>query len=568
VTFEELEQRFEAAERERDAYKTLYLEMMERCRKLELGLLGQKSEHLPDTSQLSLDLLAMLLDDRQRAELEAVLARVDAEAEQQEIKAHTRKKPTGRMHIPDALPRVEIELLPPEVQRAGTENFERIGEETIETIERRPASLVVVRIVRPKFVAKERERDAATKVHVAAPVELPIAKGLAGPGMLADTIVKRWQDHQPLHRLESVYGREGLPLSRSTMCGWHAQLAELARPLVSAMRRDAFEQPYLCTDATGVLVQHPEKCRVGHFWVLVAPGRHVLFEYTPQHSSDAVDRVLAGYEGYLVCDAHAVYDHLYVTGNVVEVNCWAHARRYFFKALSSDPQRAKVALNLIGALFRIERTLAEAPRKQKESIRQDKSLPIVNAFFSWCDAEVSHVLDDTPISDGIRYARNQRVGLSRFLTDGRLPIRRVGRWRGDRRSRGVAVTDRFRVRRRCLSPRHGSVSSARSSNRTCGFPASGSPPYSRLRFRPVNAVHMRIEEAECPIEVLVGVLAVPRASPLVLLHQPPAHPSLGISRDRSIWLEHGTLVKVPAPASKDSIDLQDSLFRRVLEPAS
>ena len=188
------------------------------------------------------------------------------------------------------------------------------------------------------------------------------------------------------------------------------------------MRDDAFKQPYLCTDATGVLVQHPERCRTGHFWVLVAPGRHVLFEYTRDHSSDAVDEVLAGYKGFLVADAHVVYDHLYETGDVVEVNCWAHARRYFFKALTSDPERAKVALGFIGSLFRIERTIADAPRKKREKIRAKHSRHIVDAFFSWCDAEAPKVLDATPIADAVRYARNQRVGLAQFLEDGRLPI--------------------------------------------------------------------------------------------------------------------------------------------------
>ena len=66
--------------------------------------------------------------------------------------------------------------------------------------------------------------------------------------------------------------------------------------------------------------------------------------------------MLAGYKGYLVADAHSVYDHLYSTGDVVEVACWAHARRYFFKALSSDPERAERGLALIKGLFRVERT--------------------------------------------------------------------------------------------------------------------------------------------------------------------------------------------------------------------
>lgn len=87
------------------------------------------------------------------------------------------------------------------------------------------------------------------------------------------------------------------------------------------MRVDALKQPYLCVDAAGVLVQHKERCRTGHFWVLVATGRHVLFEFTRDHTSDAVDDVLAGYQGFLVADAHVIYDHLYAIGDVVEVNC-------------------------------------------------------------------------------------------------------------------------------------------------------------------------------------------------------------------------------------------------------
>lgn len=415
-----IEKRLDALERDVAHYKQLYLEALERCRKLELGLLASKSEHLPPSdSQLALSVLGMMLDDKAKSELEAALAHA---GDEQKIPEHVRRKPTGRKPIPEELPRVAIEILPPEVQRLGTDAFERIGEEVSETIERRPASLVVARVVRPKFVRKDRERDGATTVSIAEPPELPIPRGLAGPGMLADTIVKRWQDHLPLHRMEAIFAREGLDLARSTICGWHFELKNLVRPLLAAMREDAFKQAYLCTDATGVLVQHKEKCRTGHFWVLVAPGRHVLFEYTADHSSNAVDDVLAGYKGYLVADAHVVYDHLYRRGDLVEVNCWAHCRRYFFKALGSDPPRARIALDLIGALFRIERTIADSPRKKREAIRKKRSQPIVDSFLSWCDAEASKVLDDTPISDGIRYTRNQRVGLSRFLDDGRLPI--------------------------------------------------------------------------------------------------------------------------------------------------
>ncbi len=408
----------EAAHKQEE-YRKLYLLLLEENEKLKRGLNGKKAEKLPkNDAQLTLAILELLLGKGQAAKAS------ETEAEETEVQPHKRKKPTGRKPLPEHFPRIEIEVLPPEVRAEGIDSFTRIGEEISEVIEQRPAATVVVRIVRPKFVEKSKTDDENTVVHTAVPPELPIERGLAGPGMLADTVVKRWQDHLPLNRQSSMFGRGGLDLARSTICAWHMGLAELGEPVVDAMHEDALDQPYLCTDATGVLVQAKDECKNGHFWVLVAPELHVLFKFSKKHDSAAVDDLLAGYGGYVVADAHVVYDHLYLEngGSAVEVSCWAHTRRYFFKALASDPERARSGLAKIAALFRIERSIATAPRKKKERIRKEKSVPIVDLFFEWCDAESLSVLDHTPIAVAIRYARNQRDGLRRFLSDGRLPM--------------------------------------------------------------------------------------------------------------------------------------------------
>ena len=193
-------------------------------------------------------------------------------------------------------------------------------------------------------------------------------------------------------------------------------------PLLEAMWQDAFAAPYLCIDATGVLVQQKEKCRNAHFFVVASPERHVLFGYSPKHNAAAVDALLDGYQGTLVADAHAVYDHLYVDGKILEAGCWAHTRRYAFKSLGSDPLRARRALDLIGKLFALERALGSAAPEEKLRVRQREARPIIDEFEAWCDAEALLVLDQTPISKAIGYARNQRVALRRFLDDGRLPI--------------------------------------------------------------------------------------------------------------------------------------------------
>lgn len=414
---------------ERDEYRKLYLQTLELCRKLELGIVGSQRERSPADNQLTMSLLGMLLG---KGGGETPAAPPPAEPPT-EVAAHTRAKPTGRKPLPEKLPRVQIELLPPEVQLKGIDAFSRIGEDVTETVERRPASLVVVRVVKPKFVLKDRDRNAETQVLQAPPPELPIDRALAGPGLLADTIVRRWQDHLPLHRLERIYGREGLDLARSTMCGWHEALAALVKPLVDAMWADARGAPYLCTDATGVLVQAPKACRHGHFWVVIAPERHVLFAYTAKHDGAAVDSLLDGYQGYLVADAHAVFDHLYKRGTVIEVACWAHARRYWFKALDADPDRAQKALALIGGLFQVERTIATATADKRLQTRRAESKAIVDRFFAFCAEEQGRVLDETPSAKAIGYALNQRVALQRFLDDGQLPIHNNGSERALRR---------------------------------------------------------------------------------------------------------------------------------------
>jgi transposase len=182
---------------------------------------------------------------------------------------------------------------------------------------------------------------------------------------------------------------------------------------------------YLCTDATGVLVQARGKCRRGHFWVVIAPERHVLFRYTAKRDSAAVDGLLEGYEGYLVADAHAVFDHLYRRGTLIEVACWAHARRYWWKALETDPERACRALAYIGGQFRVERAAGDALPEARLAARRAESKATV-AFVTWCEAEAGKVLDETPTAKAIGYALNQRVALQRFLDDGRLPIHNNG----------------------------------------------------------------------------------------------------------------------------------------------
>ena len=145
-----LREKMAKLERERDEYHQLYLDMLERNRQLERGLLAPKTERLAPSEQLSMSMLGMMVS--------GVPALDDIEPETQEVKPHTRRKPTGRKPLPEHLPRREQVLLPPEVEKEGLDAFEKIGEETTEVLERRPSSAIVLRFIKPKFVRKDRPR--------------------------------------------------------------------------------------------------------------------------------------------------------------------------------------------------------------------------------------------------------------------------------------------------------------------------------------------------------------------------------------------------------------------------
>ena len=408
-------------------------------------LLGRSGVEGEDAQQLAQELLAAAEKEAEAgAESDAVDGGGSDVGEGSDSvndpKLHRRpRKQTGRRTArEEVIHKVMIERLPEEVQRLGLDAFERIGEDRMITIERRVAALFEVTVIRPKFRAKtdvaieavklaRLKRDVVPEVDPqswitqASPAELPVARARVGPAMLANVAVRRFDDHLPYNRLENVYEREGMRLGRSTLYGWLDALRELLAPLIKAMLHDARTAPYLCTDATGVLVQAPEQCKRGHFWVLVVPGRHVIFAFSESHNAAAVDKLLGGYEGFLVADAHAVYDHLYGDGGATEIACWGHARAYVFKALSSEPEVARELLGNLRLMFLLERQFADKPRKQGERIRKSKVKAIVDRHFELCRKHQDAALDGTPLAAAIRYSLNQEQALRRFLDDGRLP---------------------------------------------------------------------------------------------------------------------------------------------------
>lgn len=451
--------RAEKAEHERNEFRKLYLLVTYELERLKRQLFGQKAETV-DPAQVQFvfgPVLAALekargggLAEAQAVETELSKLRERAAAEVSRRKAEKKPPaPHGRRDLSkEDLPVEEIVIEPPERRLPGGEALVRIGEEVAEHIDRRPASLVRVRVVRPKYKAPE-EAAAAVAAALAAATGLtaralagreplrpgsiiigdlpdrPIERGIAGPGLLAHVLVSKYADHLPLHRQERIFRREGLRLSRSTLCGFvQGSVALLAR-IVDAMWEDAKKNArWVCIDATGVLVLAKEQCRRNHFWVVVAEREHVLFRFTKAHDGLVPAELLEGFKGYVLADACAVYHELYRReAAIIEVGCWAHARRHAFDALKSDEPRALVLIGFIGLLYDAH-LLATDPKTgvTDGARRKADAAPVIDRLYAWIEAERPKVEDDAPIAKAMNYVVNHKVHLTRFLDDGLLRL--------------------------------------------------------------------------------------------------------------------------------------------------
>ena len=418
-SIKKIETERDKAKNEREQYIKLYQLTLLELERLRRQLFGKKSERVAD-EQLVLKFMQVAeavkameetLTPEERAPIPNSVRKNDKEK---------KRTPHGRQRLPEHLPMERIELPAPVEVAENPEDYKKVGEDVSETLERRPATLVRVQIVRPKF-AKKADEDAGI-IAAALPTK-PIEKGLAGPGLIAHIIVSKYQDNIPLNRQESIFARERITLGRGTMCGWLKQSAELPTLLYKAMKEDAMKAHCIATDATGVLVQAEGKCHRGHFFVLIADRDHILYFYERYHNGDAVEKLLGNYKGHIVADAHIIYDHLYgESEGRIECGCWAHTRRYFFDAIPSEREHAMHAIHLIGKLFEVEREIKGLPPDEKLCIRQEKSKPVTEEFFKWRDEKWPGAVEHSPFYKGLQYAGNQQKALLQFLEDGRIPI--------------------------------------------------------------------------------------------------------------------------------------------------
>jgi transposase len=331
----------------------------------------------------------------------------------------------GRQRLPEDLPRkrVEYELSPEELPCPDCGHTRtKIGEETSEQLEYVPSSLHIIVHARFRYAC----RGCQEHVALAAKPPQPIDKGLPGPGLLAQTITSKYSDHLPLYRLEDIYARHGVVLSRATLCGWMARSAELLTPLYDLMVKRVLQSKVIHTDDTTVPVWDPTlpKTRTGRFWDYIGDVRnpYVVYDYTPRRTRDGPERFLKGFRGYLQADAFSGYDRMCAGPNVIEVACWAHVRRKFFESRTSAPVLAHAALARIRQLYKIETAAEEFSAEDRCGLRRRDSVPLLDAFGEWLTEQGRHVLPKSPIGQAIAYAQSNWTALCRYPEHDELSI--------------------------------------------------------------------------------------------------------------------------------------------------
>jgi transposase len=327
----------------------------------------------------------------------------------------------------DHLPHITIEHDLPEAEKTcpcGGGAKRRIGEDLSRELEFTPAKLGVNVHVLPKY-ACPKCRDGVASPPVP---PKPVPGGIAGPGLVSFVLVSKFADHLPLYRLEDILIRHGVHLSRSALCDWVRNAASLPGPLAGLQKALVLQSPVLWTDDTPVTVLggvNPGSTQ-GRLWPYIGDAEHPysVYDFTMSRARDGPATFLADYHGFLQADAYGGYDGIFLgsNGRIVEVACWAHARRKFYDARSNAPREANQVLEWIRQLYDVEDRAGDSTAAERQALRQRESVPILDRIEKYLDELSPRVLPKSALGKALTYARNQRAALRQYVSDGRLTI--------------------------------------------------------------------------------------------------------------------------------------------------
>ena len=441
------------AERSEDQALIAHLKLMiAKLKREQFGVTSERSSRLLDQMELQLEELeASATEDELAAEKAAARATTT-------VKAFARKKPS-RQPFPEHLPRERVVIeTPTACACCGGTRLSKLGEDVTETLEVIPRQWKVIQTVREKLSC----RDCETIAQAPAPFHV-LPRGWAGPSLLAMIVFEKFGQHQPLNRQAERYGREGVPLSLSTLADQVGGVACVLAPLHQRIQAHVLAAERLHGDDTTVPVLAKGRTDIGRLWTYVRDDKPfggaappaAVFYYSRNRKGEHPQAHLQSWSGLLQADAFSGYNALYKPGRppgpIMEAGCWAHARRKFFvladieaaerkKARGEKPKavypKALEAVRLIDRLFAIERQINGVTASERVAVRQAQSAPVVAEIEVWLADTRQQITRNHDIAKAIHYLTARWSSFSRFLDDGRVCLSNNA---AERALRGIAL---------------------------------------------------------------------------------------------------------------------------------
>ena len=338
---------------------------------------GSSSESLESSTQAVL-FDALLVDA-------ALEDRAAAEANKSPASQPRAKGQAVRQALPASLPRIEHRHEIAETHCACGQAMKRIGEEVSEQLDCVPAQFFVLRHIRGKYACVCCQTIAAAPM----PAQM-IDKGIPAPGLLAQVVVAKHDDHLPLYRQEEIYARSGAHIARSSMAQWIGICGVRLAPLAQALKQFILGHAVVHADETPVSLLAPGrgKTKKAYVWVYRTTNfvaqRAVLFDFCTSRGGEHPQRVLQAFQGTLVTDDYSGYHKLQRQGAITGALCMAHARRKLFEAHQlNGSEIAAQAVALIARLYEVEREARELEPAQRLLLRQSRAKPIADALHAW-----------------------------------------------------------------------------------------------------------------------------------------------------------------------------------------
>lgn len=302
---------------------------------------------------------------------------------------------------------------------------QEMGEEVSWQIEYLPGHFERIQHVQKKYGCAECEKAGENpRIELAAKPEAAIDKGMAGPGLLAYIITSKFSDYLPLYRLEDIFERQGFEISRATQSIWCGDVADLVLPLYELMGDRVRQSHVVATDDTIMPMLTTGKTQSARMWVYVGDAAHPynVFHFTLNRGRDGPKYFLRDYREILLADGYGGYDGVVVGNEITRAGCWSHGRRKIIDAEKVAPDIAREAVDLMNALFRVERRAKGFSVEERLAVRQAESVPVLAKLREKLLDWKQQLLPKHPMADAVNYVLNQWAELNVFCSDGAVPI--------------------------------------------------------------------------------------------------------------------------------------------------